>query len=483
MTHGIEVRGPSPEFSADDSHIIFTTYGSDPERGIAPDVWKVPLPAGEPTLLVQNASAASESPDGRDLVYSAISPAGTSIHVRHQDGRDVEIAARGFWPRWSPDGEWIAYSTSDPEGGDGTIHIVRPDGSEDRELTTVRTQIYGLCWTPDSSHVIFASEQSGPTSLWSVDLEGSNQRSVTRGPGICTSPTIAHDGLRIVFNFSHRRWYLYVASEPGGEPRRILVDPGIQAAALSPDGSRIALVIGVEAQSPAVSLLDLRTMERRTLSGMAATEVAWMPGGEDLLVAAPAPDGISSWIWRIPIAGGLPQPVLKGNVHWRTPQPSPDGRTIAAVRRSANGHELVLHDLEQGDERIVAVKGTIDAPRWSPDGTILAWSGGWRPEDLASAGVWVCPLDESTPRRLTGEGAWPVWEEDGEHLVYGRYLASQGLWRVSFFGGAPQLVWSPDGVMTDLYLHRLDAGRSGAPLLLILYEYTGELYALEPLPD
>jgi Tol biopolymer transport system component len=450
---------------------------------MAPDVWKIPVPAGEPRLLVENASAASESPDGRDLVYSAVSPEGTSIRVRRLDGEDYEVAARGFWPRWSPQGEWIAYTTSDPEGGGGMIHVIRPDGSEDRELTTIKTQIYGLCWTSDSSHIIFASEQSGPTTLWSVEVETGSQRSVTRGPGVCTSPTMAPNGRRIVFSFAHRRWYLYLASAPADEPRRILVDPGMQAAALSPDGSRIALVIGIEGQSPAVSLLDLRTMERRTLSGMAATEVAWMPGGEDLLVAAPAPDGINHWIWRIPIAGGLPQPILKGDVHWRAPQPSPDGRTIAAVRRMATGHELVLHDLELGEERILAVKGTIDAPRWSHDGAILAWSGGWRPEDLGSAGVWVCPAEEGEPRQLTREGAWPVWEPDGEHLLYGRYLAHQGLWRVPLSGGDSQPVWRPEGDLADLYLHRLDTGKGGAPLLLFLYEYTGELYALEPPPD
>ena len=359
------------------------------------------------------------------------------------------------------------------------MHVVRPDGSEDRQLTTAEAQIYGLCWTPDSSNIIFAGEQSGPTMLWSVDVRGDHLQSVTRGPGVCTSPTISADGRSLVFNFSHRRWYLYLAAEPGNEPRRILVDPGMQAAAISPDGSQVAIVLGIEAQSPAVSLLDLRTMERRTLSGMAASEVAWMPGGDALLVAASAPDGISSWIWQVPSGGGLPQPVIKGEGQWRSPQPSPDGRKIAAVLRSTTGDELVLHDTEQGGRRILASQGTIEAPRWSPDGSLIAWSGGWRPEELGSGGVWVCPVDGGEPRRLTTEGAWPVWEQDGELLLYGRYLAGQGLWRVSLYGGEPEQVWRPEGEITDYYLHRLDTGRNGAPLLLFYYEYTGALYALK----
>jgi Tol biopolymer transport system component/DNA-binding winged helix-turn-helix (wHTH) protein len=480
LTRGIEVRGPSPEFTADDSHILFTTYHADPEQGLVPDVWKVPVPAGEPTLLVENASAASSSPDGNGLVYSLVTAGGTSIRVRHQDGRELEIASRGFWPRWSPDGQWIAYTSSDPEGGGGTIHAVRPDGSGHRELTDVESQVYGLCWTPDSSQVIFASEQSGPNMLWSVDVETREQRSVTRGPGVCTSPTISPDGTRLVFNFSYRRWYLYLATEVGAEARRVLVEPGVQDVALSPDGGRIALALGTEGQSPGVSVIDLDTLERQTLSGMAASSLAWMPDGRALLVAAPAPDGANHWIWRLPLAGGLPQPVLKGTRRWDFPRASPDGTTIASVRRSTTGQELVLHDLRTGSNRSLASKGVILSPRWSPDGRFVAWSGGWRPDEVGSGGVWVCAAEGGSLRRLTRDGAWPLWEEDGGHLLYSRFLENKGIWRVPSGGGPSRLVRRLDGDMNDLYLQGLDSGRNGRPVLLLMYEYTGELYLLEP---
>jgi len=483
LTRGIEVRGPSPEFTADDSHIIFTIYRSDPERGLAPDVWLAPVPAGEPTLLVKNASAAGTSPDGRDLVYSAVTSAGTSIRVRREDGTEREVAAVGFWPRWSPDGRWIAYTTSDPEGGDGTIHVVRPDGSGHRELTGIASQVYGLCWTPDGTHVIFASEQRGPTSLWAVDVASGHEFSVTRGPGNCASPSMAADGRRLVFNYSNRSWYLYLASEPGGVARRVLVEPGMQAAALSPDGARVALALGAAGQSPAVSVLDLAKGERRTLSGMAATALAWMPGGRHLLIAAPAPDGMRNWIWQLPIDGGLPQPVLKGRESWDAPRISPEGKTIAAVRLLATGKELVVHDLESGHERTLAAKAEIETPRWSPDGRHLAWSGARRPDDVGSGGVWVCPAAGGTPRRLTVDGAWPVWEKDGEHLLYARFLEHAGIWRVPLDGEPPRLVRRLEDEMQDFNLEGLDAGSSGAPLLFFLTNFTSALYVLEPATD
>jgi Tol biopolymer transport system component len=482
MTRDMEVRGPSPEFTADDSHIIFTTYHSDPELGMVPNVWQVPVPAGEPTLLVENASAASTSPDGRKLVYAAVTPSGTAIRVRHQDGSELEVAARGFWPRWSPNGRWIAFTTSDPEGGQGTIHVVQPDGSEHRELTTASSQVYGLYWSPDSARVIYAAEQSGPMMLWSVDVKSGIQQSITRSPGICAAPTMAPDGSRLVFDFSRRWWYVYLAAQAGDEAQRVLAERGMQAAALAPDGTRIAIALGAAAQSPAVSLLDLDTMERHTVSGMAASAVAWMPGGSDLLIAAPAPDGMSNWIWLLPTAGGLPRPVLKGEVYWNWPSPSPDGALIAAVRRSAGGDELVLHHLEQDRDRVLAAKPIIETPRWSPDGRFLAWSGGTRPDDVGSGGVWVCPAEGGVPRRLTVDGAWPVWEGDGEHILFARYLENEGLWRVPLTGGTPHLVRRFGGEMLELYVEGLDIGQSGTPLLLFLYRFTSELFVLES-PD
>jgi Tol biopolymer transport system component len=483
LTHGIEVRGPTPEFSADDSHILFTSFRSDADFGLVPDIWRAPLPSGDPTLVVENASAASTSPDGHQLVFAAVTSDGTAIRIRNPDGSEVEIAAHGFWPRWSPDGRWIAFTTSDPEGGEGTIHVARADGSEHRELTTTPIQHYGLCWTPDSSRVIFASKVKGPTTLWAVNINDRSLSSVTRGPGICTSPTMSPDGRRLVFSFAHRRWHLYTAADAGEPARHVLAAPGVQGAALAPEGTRIALAQGAEAQSPAVSILDLRTNDRRTVSGMAASSISWMPDGKSLLMAAPAPDGSVDWIWRLPLGGGLPEPILTGESHWRAPIPSPAGSMVGATRRSDTGWELVVHDLDRREERVVARKPAIEAPRWSPDGRWLAWSGSQRPEDVDSGGIWVCEIPGGTPRRLSLDGAWPVWEDDGEHLLFGRFLHQRGIWRVPLAGGSPELVRALDSEMEDLYLEGLDVGRDGSPVLFILAQYTGELYSMEAPTD
>lgn len=145
--------------------------------------------------------------------------------------------------------------------------------------------------------------------------------------------------------------------------------------------------------------------------------------------------------------------------------------------------ELVVRDLDRGTDHLVTRKPVIEAPRWSSDGRFLAWSGRQRSEDTESGGIWVCELDRGTPRRLTLDGAWPVWEPDGTHLLFGRFLHERGIWRVALAGGEPQMARTLEPEMTDLYLERLDAGRDGRPILFLTAQFTGEIYALEAPTD
>ncbi|MCD4750525.1 MAG: winged helix-turn-helix domain-containing protein [Thermoanaerobaculales bacterium] len=480
LTDDLEVRGPSPVFSADGQSIWFTTFRHHPERGLVPEVMEIPAVGGTPQSLIEDASAASPSPDGRSIAIARVSQEGTSINVRDETGREHTVADVGFWPRFSPDGSWIAYTTSDPEGGNGRVWVVRPDGSGRRRLNDVSSQVYGLCWTADSRFVVFASDADGTMDLWVSGVDDPKPVAVTRSPGSCTAPAVSRDGARLVFAFAVIDVELHIASSLTETPRTLLDVRGIAGAAISPDGKRVALAAKPDSAAPPVSVLNIASGRRHAVSGLRCEQIRWAPDGDSLVATAPSPDGSAMWIWRIPVDGRAAEPLTTGPGHWTWPDLDPGGERLAAVRRCDNGWQITIIDLGTGQTEAVARSRDAHGLRWSPDGSALAWSGGCRPADAQSSGVWVASLDDGSVRRIAADGAWPAWEPSGRSLVYLRFLDRAGLWRMQIVDGASEPVQAFAGKLASYQFEGIDLGRDGHPLLVLTAASKPVLYSLQP---
>ena len=84
------------------------------------------------------------------------------------------------YPRWSPDGKWIAYQRGDGVRWD--IFAVDVGRGTARQLTHDNGQIHGLTWLPDSSGVVYSSSRATTMSylptlgLWEQSLAGGEPR-------------------------------------------------------------------------------------------------------------------------------------------------------------------------------------------------------------------------------------------------------------------------------------------------------------------
>jgi hypothetical protein len=78
----------------------------------------------------------------------------------------------GAWePAWSPDGVWIAFRSSNGNGGD-SIFAVRPDGSGLRRLTDASDTRSDAqpAWSPDGKRLYFWTTTWGWGGLWRLTV-------------------------------------------------------------------------------------------------------------------------------------------------------------------------------------------------------------------------------------------------------------------------------------------------------------------------
>jgi Tol biopolymer transport system component/DNA-binding winged helix-turn-helix (wHTH) protein len=479
LTHGIDVRGASPAFTPDGSAIYFASFRQDPALGAVPDVWQVPLFGGTPRRVLEGASAVGPAPDGGRLAYAAVLPDGTEVRVREVDGREHTVAAGGFWPRWSPDGAWIAYTTSNPEGGDGFLDVVRPDGGEHRRLTASPSQLYGLAWSPDSRWVLYSSDSNGAFNVWAVPVTGGDPVQVTFGPGVYVTPEMTPDGSCILFVAAQGASTLVLSARPGERPVPVLLEEGIEAAAISPSGDTLALALGGRGRDPSLCVVKLGTRTRQVVARWRVQRVRWTPDGRQLLVSAPPPGGGPTWIWLSFLDGQLPRALLRDEGVWDWPDLSADGRVLAAVRRTGSGAEVVVVELPSGRPRVLARETVVEGLRLAPDGQWVAWDGGERPIGEASGGIWVVATAGGVPRRLAADGIRPLWSADGQRLVFARHHTWAGLWDVEVAGGQPRLLRAAEPDVRDLRLEDLDIARTSGAVLATYVHGTSAVYVLK----
>jgi tricorn protease len=133
------------------------------------------------------------------------------IWTANEDGSNVQRLtvhkARDIYPRFSPDGKWIAFSSN--RYGNYDVFIIPAAGGEPRQLTFHSGSDMVVDWSPDSRKVIFQANRGrlypGIPSLYEVSVEGGLEQPVATDWGYWGG--YSPDGRKIAFNRHPMVWW------------------------------------------------------------------------------------------------------------------------------------------------------------------------------------------------------------------------------------------------------------------------------------
>lgn len=495
LAHDPRLQGEGPSGPAEDAEAEADDAAGDDEEADW-DVLATHGPHHEATISVSEGTWMSVDEHGGTLVFDLLGDIWTLPLTGGTATRLTSDAAWDSEPRWSPDGQTLAF-VSDRDGNE-QIWLMDADGSDLRRLTSEsEARVTDPVWDPAGEQLVVRrrtvdTRSIGVTELWQVHLDGGKGTRLTSLDAHPHAGETTIGGRYLYFSSRNGRfnydedpvaglWNVVRLDRWTGDLRPVVHGSGSAVRpTLSPDGRTLAFVSRDRAQT-VLELLDLETGRRRVLADWLSHD---QMEGFALHGVYPVIDWVDDqslvlWaqgrLWRLGLDGertqipfqaqgtwtfhevprwkrALPEVIESRVVRWPVEHPS-DGR----IAFSAMGR--LWEQAPGAAEAVPLSEGTGYAPAWSPDGRELAWTSWQDPTEADPGGgsLWISGGRKGPVRLpLSGELLNPAWSPDGQSLVVLRGV-----------GGGPVVHPNRDPWWE---LVRLDRGKRGAWTVTVLRE-------------
>jgi dipeptidyl aminopeptidase/acylaminoacyl peptidase len=402
----------------------------------------------EDVIALKTVADAQISPDGKTVLYT-VGRADLKDNKEHAEiwivpasggkSRKFSGGPEDTSPRWSPDGQWVAFRSTRGEvapGADGPkaqLYVISASGGEAEKLTDAKAGVGAFSWSPDSTRIAYVAQVPLTddeekkrkdkddaqvidrdfrfSHLWTIGIEDRKSVEIVKSDLVISDPQWAPDGKRIAYvtNPTPRAddgslSDIYIANADGsGAPRKLLENDGPDTQPRwSPDGTRIAFnsrdakngelgiaqlqIIPAEGGKPRIIAADL--------PGPAA-DVRWSRDGSTLYFRDN--QGTTAHIFSIPAAGGGVKALTR------------DAAVTGAYSLSAAGDRVAFtrSDLEHPAEVYVSSFPNVDAKRLTDTnpqlqaialgkGEVIRWKGA---DGMDIEGVLIYPVGYEPGKR------------------------------------------------------------------------------------
>ncbi len=266
----------------------------------------------------------------------------------------------------SPDGETVIFDAL------GDIYSMSINGGQAKALTSDIAWNIQPKFSPDGKHIVFISDRNGAENIWIMDANGKDLQEVSKSKeNLLHTPTWSPDGEWIVA----RKGFVSSRSITAGSLWRYHRSGG--------DG------------------IEIVKRSHGDQSQKNIVEPAFSPDGRYLYFTQDTTAGrVFQYnrdalkqiyvVQRLDREKDKIETLISGTGGAVRPTPSPDGKSLAFIRRLPNmqsaiyvkdlesGNELMLHDkLDRDQQEIFATQGTYPAIAWTPDSkSIVFWGKG-----------------------------------------------------------------------------------------------------------
>jgi Tol biopolymer transport system component len=405
----------NPSFSPDGKWIVFTSERNGSGEA---DLYRVHVDGSGLERLTDDPALddqAAFSPDGNQIAFvSSRGAHNASIWIldlktrkaRNLTGAPALQAPAGkmngfFRPSWSPDGEWVAFSSDRnfdfkphvyPSPGwehpqELSIYVIRHDGSELRRLTPAGVSDGSPKWSPDGKRIVFYELPTAHTfaarvyaqamvtsQIVSVDVATGAKTEETSGPGLKVEPQyLSADRIAYLVKAGPNAGLAFTKGAPG-------MKASLRNPAWSPDGKQVVYE---------------------------KVDFAARPQNQALYSWEPDMDVRYTDVFpRFSRDGKLAISDIK---NLAVPTAS-----ISVMNADASNKKVVFSDKE----------GAAFAPTWSPDGQWIAFGFGgfFGARETKPAKLMMVSADGSQQSKDLTKGlpnsGFPTWSPDGKRIVY-----------------------------------------------------------------